>query len=282
MGRIPTRSPGRAVECIVILTLFCASVSYGQDRPSSMQTGEMSQREMQIENVNRLGQASAVDKTQKKAYEAFLKVSPQDPDKKIQLGNAFLKKYPKSPFDQAVDVGLTYAYYAKQDWPNFYAWADRALALNPNEVDVLTTVGWVIPHEYNPSDANAPQQLNKAENYEKHALELLPKMAKPHGVSDRDFAAMKAQKLQQAHSALGLVYFRLGSYADSAKELQQSIQGKNVDPTDLFVLGTDLQNLNRHADAAAVFTRCGQISGPLQDRCRQGAEQEKKQSGQAH
>ena len=62
------------------------------------------------------------------------------------------KSTPQSIFAEAVDAGLTNAYYDKQDWKDFYAAADKALALKPDDVDVLSTVGWVIPHFYNPHD----------------------------------------------------------------------------------------------------------------------------------
>jgi tetratricopeptide (TPR) repeat protein len=220
-------------------------------------------------------QRQSVDNGQKKAYEAFFKVPPNNPDKKIQLGAQFLQKYPKSPLDEGIEVGMTNAYYAKQDWKDYYATADKALALDPDEVDILTNVGWVIPHEYNPNDTNASALLDRAETYEKHALDVLAKMPKPKGVSDAKFAALKTQKQQEAHSALGLVYFRRQDYANSVSELQRTTQ-QNPDQTDLYVLGLDLQKLNRGADAAAAFTRCGQMQGPLQAQCRQEAEQAKK------
>jgi tetratricopeptide (TPR) repeat protein len=215
------------------------------------------------------------------AYKAFYDVKPEDADKKIQLGNEFLSKYPKSPFVPAVDVGLTNAYYAKQDWKDFYTAADKALALTPDNIDVLMTVGWVIPHFYNPDDADAEKQLDKAESYEKRAIETMAAMAKPASMSDAQFTQFKAQKAVQAHSALGLVYFRREDYANSLTELQQATQNNaNPDQTDLFVLGMDLQNLNKFADAADAFGRCVQIVGNLQDRCKQNADMARKQAAQ--
>ena len=61
--------------------------------------------------------------------------------------------------------------------------ADKALALNPNDVTVLVFVGWVIPHSNDPS-----AQLNKAENYEKRVLELLPAIVKPADMTDEELA----------------------------------------------------------------------------------------------
>jgi len=219
-----------------------------------------------------------VDPKQKAAYQAFFK--EEDPVKKIQLGTAFLQKYPKSPFAEPVDVGMMNTFYMQQDWKDTYRVADDALALKPDDVDVLTTVGWTIPHFYNPNDPNAEQQLDKAETYSKHALDVLEKMTKPANLSDAQFAALKAKKSNQAHSALGLVYFRRENYEDSAKELQLATQGNaSPDQTDLYVLGLDYQNLNRFDEAAKAFDNCVQIDGSLKDNCKQSADAARKSAG---
>lgn len=225
-------------------------------------------------------QGGAQDPAEVNAYKAFYKAN--EPAKKIELGNSFLQKYPKSALDEPVDVGLLSVYYAKQDWKNVYSTADNALALKPDDLYVLTTVGWVIPHVSQPSDADADQLLDKAETYAKHAIEIMPTMSKPSYMNDAQFAELKTQSAIQAHSALGLVYFRRGDYDNSAKELQQSTPSTaNPDPADLYVLGIDFQNLNRFADAADAYNRCGQIAGPLQDRCKQSADAAEKQIPQS-
>jgi len=232
---------------------------------------------MQMDNVNRIGQNEPVDPKQEAAYKQFFRAD--EPAKKIQLGTSFLEKYPKSPYAEAIDVGLMNVYYGEHDWTNVYTFAGSALALKPDDVDVLATVGWLIPHIYHPDDADADQQLDKAETYAKHAIEVIPAMAKPPDVTDAEFATLKAQKLIQAHSALGLVYFRRNDFEDSAKELEQSTPSTATpDQTDLYALGIDYENLKRFADAVEAYNRCGQIAGPLQDRCRQSADAAKAQS----
>jgi hypothetical protein len=80
---------------------------------------------------------------------------------------------------------------------------------------------------------------------------------------------------------LGLVYFRREDYAHSASELVQSTQNNaSPDPTDLFVLGIDLQNLNRFSEAVDVFDRCAQLAGNMQDQCKQNFDLAKRQSAQ--
>lgn len=225
-------------------------------------------------------QGGAQDPQEVNAYKAFYKAN--EPAKKIELGDKFLQKYPKSALDEPVDVGLLRVYYAKQDWNDVYATADKALALKPDDLYVLTTVSWVIPHVSQPSDPDADQLLDKAETYAKHAIEIMPTISKPSYATDAQFAELKAQSAIQAHSALGLVDFRRGDYENSAKELQQSSPSTaNPDATDLYVLGIDFENLNRLADAADAYSRCGQIAGPLQDRCKQSADAARKQIPQS-
>ena len=226
-------------------------------------------------------QGQEIDRKEENAFKAFYN-QKDELDKKIELGQAFLQRYPKSPLAEAVDAGLVDAYVAKQDWKNVYASADRALALKSDDVDVLITVGWVIPHVYRPDDPNGAAELDKAERYEKHALEVMATMPKPSSLSDAQFAAAKAEKSAQTHSALGLVYYRREDYGNSAKELEQVMQGNpNSDATDLYVFGIDLQNLQRYPEAADAFSRCAQTGSPLEDTCKQKADAAKRQSAQS-
>jgi tetratricopeptide (TPR) repeat protein len=211
-----------------------------------------------------------VAREQNDAYQAFLK--ERDTAKKIDRGREFLKKYPKSPLVEQVDASLMDIYRLQADWKDEFAYGDQALALNPKDVDVLATVGWTIPQVMNPKDADAAAELDKAEKYAKQALEILGALPKPPDMSDAQFTAAKAKRISQAHSALGLVYFRRNNYDDSAKELQESFKGNAFqDQTAFYVLGVDMMKLNRLGEAADAFTGCSQLTGPLQTPCKQQA-----------
>ena len=287
MKRRSTHFAPRALSVAFSAVLLASHPSHAQGMSGGRQatpTGpstDMQQTELhELTDVQRQPGVK-IDPKEQAAYDAFYHVKSENLDKKIQLGDAFLAKYPSSVFDEAVDAGLVNVYFEKQDWKNFYSTADKALALKPDDVDVLATEGWVIPHFYNPHDENAEEQLAKAETLEKHAIEVLVTMAKPASLTDGQFAASKAQKATQAHSALGLVYFRREDYANSAAELQQAMQGGGgPDQTDLYVLGIDYQNLNRFSEAADMFGRCGQAIGNLTDRCKESAAEAKHQAAQ--
>jgi tetratricopeptide (TPR) repeat protein len=241
---------------------------------SSSQTGSQADQ-------NAPPAAAKVDPAEEAAYKAFFDAATTAPDNRIQIGNDFLQKFPTSRYDESVYAGLVQAYFQKQDWKDFYAVGDKALALYPDDATILTITGWVIPHVFNPADADAAKNLDKAERYEKHAIEVIGAMPKPAGLSDDQFAQSKAALLSEAHSGLGLVYFRLQKSAESVSELQQATQASaSPDQTDFYVLGLDLQKLSRWPEAADAFNHCSQIMGALQDRCKQSADAARKQATQ--
>jgi tetratricopeptide (TPR) repeat protein len=280
-----TSSPIRVALLAFALSMIPASASLAQvgggsmNGPQIKDEQQQNDQQMKEKQLNQTPPSAGpkVDPQEEAAYKAFYDAKSADADNKIKLGQDFIQKYPMSRYLESVYAGLVQAYYVKQDWVNFYASADKALAVNPDDIPVLVTVGWVIPHVYNPKDPDGPKDLDKAERYEKHAIELSGALPKPATMTDAQFLQSKSSVLTEAHSGLGLVYFRLQDSEDSVKELQQATQGSaNPDPTDLFVLGVGLQSLDRNAEAVDAFNRCSQIQGALQERCKQSADAAKK------
>ena len=268
--------------------LICAPESFAQYQQQSpqqqqqpqQQQGQQSKPAAPANGAQPAAEApKPVDPAEESAYKAFTDAKPDDADKRIQAGEAYLQKYPSGRYAELVYSQLTHAEYAKQDMPKMYADADKALALNPDDVTVLTLVGWVIPHSYDPNDIEADRKLDKAEQYEKHALTLLPTLPKPPNMTDEQFAKAKAQAESEAHSGLGLVYFRRQKFAEAVEEFKKSTaDSETPDPTDYFVMGVCLTRLSRFTDAIDSFQKCAQIPGGLQDRCKQMVEQTKKQA----
>jgi len=266
-------------------SLFFPAVSGAQGTSNTQTSNTLTQAdaaEASMQLAEKDLRATAGDPAEDAAFKAFQSASLQDVDKKIQLGNKFINKYPSSIYDEMVYAGLAQAYYAKQDLPNFYATVDKGIALNPDDMTLLAMTGWVIPRVYKADDPDADQKLDKAERYEKHVIETMDTLAKPANIGDQQFAQYKTTELATAHSGLGLVYFREGKFEVSAKELQQATQGGGtLDATDLFVLGYDLQKLNRYSEAVDAFNRCAQIAGGMQNSCKQGASTAMSQAAQA-
>lgn len=225
--------------------------------------------------------APKVDPEEEKSYQDFAAAKPDDYDKQIQTGEDFVKKYPQGRYTEYVYARLSNAYFNKQQLDKMYESSDKALALNPNDVSVLILVGWVIPHNVNPNDPESNRRLAKAETYEKHALDVLPTLPKPDGLTDDQFSTAKTKEEATAHSGLGLIYFREQKSEDSLKELQLATAKEQSDPVDFFIMGVDLNNLKRYNDAADAFQKCAQIPGAMQDRCKEQGDKAKAQASQS-
>lgn len=223
--------------------------------------------------------AAKIDPAEEADYKAFIALKPEDDDKRIELGNAFVQKYPNGHYTEAVYSQLTQADYNKRDFAKMFADSDKALATNPDDVTVLVIIGFVIPHIYNPNDADADAKLDKAEKYEKHALETLGTMPKPANLTDEQFAKTKSLAESQAHSALGLTYFRKQNFDAAVTELTKGTSTAPApDPTDYYVMGVSLGHLDRFSDAADAYNKCAAIAGTLQARCKEAADDAKKQA----
>jgi tetratricopeptide (TPR) repeat protein len=269
------------------LGMSAASLAQGTN-PNSV-VGQEAQKDQdqqlkqrQLQSDQQQPAAPKVDPAEEGAYKAFFDAGASSPDTRIQLGTDFLTKYPMSRYAESVYAGVVQAYYAKQDWKAFYAEADKGIAAYPDDVTMLAIVGWVIPHVFDPSSADASANLDKAEKYEKHAIEVIGAMPKPAALTDDQFAQTKSVVLSEAHSGLGLVYFRRQKWSDSVSELQQATQAAATpDATDYYVMGIDLDRQSRYPEAAEAYTKCSQVASGLQDRCKQGADNSKKQASQA-
>jgi len=207
---------------------------------------------------------------EEKAYKSFTDTKPDAYDQQIQAGEEYIHKYPGGHYEEQVYARLANAYFQKNQLDKMYGAADKALALNGDDVSVLVLVGWVMPHNYDPNDPEAERRLTKAEHYETRAIELLSAMPKPDNITDEQFAKAKTASLAQAHSGLGLVYFRQQQFEKSVAEMQQAVKlDTTPDSVDLYILAVGLNQLKRYPEAADAYEKCAATPGAVQDRCKQ-------------
>jgi tetratricopeptide (TPR) repeat protein len=286
--KLPSHLSGIVVSTIALVAALTSApilhAQYGgsggqqqQAPPPSAQQPAPAKQGAQQEPKPAAQAPAPVDPEEEKAYKTFTDVKPDSFDQQIQVGEQYLQKYPTGHYAEQVYARLTNAYFQKQQFDKMYAASDKALSMNPNDVTVLVLVGWVIPHNYDPNDVDADRRLAKAEAYEKHALEILATMAKPEGVTDEQFAKAKQASLAQAHSGLGLVYFRQQQFDKAVTEMQEAVKlDTSPDSVDLYILGVSLSQLKRYPEAADTFKQCASIPGAVQDRCKQREGEAKK------
>jgi tetratricopeptide (TPR) repeat protein len=209
------------------------------------------------------------------AYKTFS--GEADIKKKISLGEAFIQKYPQSRYRPPVYSALTIAYVEDGNVAKMQEIGEKEIALNPNDGQTLALMGQTMPRSWNPSAPDAAKQLDKAEQYSKRALEVIPTMAKPDAITDDQFTRAKNQALAMAHSGLGLVYVRRGKFADAIPDLEQSVKlDPQPDPVNYYLLGLANEKSSHFDDAVAAFAKCAAMQSSMTATCKSLSEEAKK------
>jgi tetratricopeptide (TPR) repeat protein len=212
---------------------------------------------------------------EEEAYRSFQAVSPEDPKKKVDLGEAFLKKYPASQYRSRVYTRLVAAYLETNQVQKMEETGDKELTLNPNDVQVLAMLGQTIPRTVVANTPEPEKRLDKAQQYSTRAIEGTLAIKKPEGFSDDEFERAKNQTLAIAHSGLGLVYFHRGKLAEAITELELSVRlDPRADPVNYYVLGVAQHNSMHYREAAAAFRKCAEFQGNLQATCKDSADKD--------
>jgi tetratricopeptide (TPR) repeat protein len=220
----------------------------------------------------------AVNPEEENAYKAFFDLKAAGDEKAmVASGEEFLKKFPQSRYRESVYSRLTQGYLNMGQLDKMLVAGEKALEINPDDVDVLSVLSFGMLRRFNREDLDAEQKLEKTERYAKHAIGLLNAMTKPETMIEENFVRAKNEKLSMCNSGLGLSYLHRQRYADSITAFEQATTlAPSPDPTDQYLLGVLYEATKRYADAAATFGKCGESVWAWQDRCKSGAEKNKK------
>lgn len=221
--------------------------------------------------------APPVNAEEDAAIKAFFEMKNDDSAKKNQAGEDFLTKYPQSRYRAEIYRWQVQYYRTKNDTDKMETAADKQLAIFPNDPQTLAIVGATLPRAMNANTPEPAKRLVKAEQYCQKALELLPTIPKPEGMSDDVFQKAKDETAAIAYSGLGTVDFRRGKFADAIPNFEKSVRmDPGQDPVNYYLLAYCNQKTSHFDDAAAAFAKCAAIPSGMQATCSQGAEEAKK------
>ena len=211
------------------------------------------------------------------AIQAFRAAPITDIAKKDQLGEEFLQKYPESRYRPEVYSLLVRGYLSLGQIDKMEVVGEKEIALKPEDAQTLAIMGSTLPRAMNASTPDPQKRLEKAEQYSKKALEVLPTLVKPDGLSDTDFLKAKDQTSAMAYSGLGIVAFRRQKFAEAIPNFEQAVKLDPIpDPVNFYLLGISNEKTSHFEDAANAFTKCAAVPGGLQATCKSSADEAKK------
>jgi tetratricopeptide (TPR) repeat protein len=214
------------------------------------------------------GKPQKINKAEEAAYKNVLAAQGGDPAMQITVGEDFITKFPMSKYLGGVYGLLTTAYYTTGNTDKMFAAGAKSLELNPDNVDVLALLAMAIPRRVKSNTPDGPQQLQKAEVYAHHAIELIPSLTKPETVDDATFEKAKNDKLALCHSGLGLLDIGHQKFDDARTELTQAVQlATSPDPVDYYLLGNADDQASFLNGAIAAYDKCA-VTGPLVTQCK--------------
>ena len=280
MGKWNTWVGAGALTAVVLCGAGLAAAQGGQSQPGQQQQPPAQTEKDKQPNPAPLSMdtpppASVEEET---AYKAVQQTA--DPNKRVQLAEDFLQKYPNSRYRPAMYQSLVSGYFATQQVPKMLEVAEKEIEINPNDAPVLAVMAQTLARTYNAKAPDAAKQLDKAELYSKRAIEITPTLPKPENLTDVAFVNAKNDTLAMAHGGLGLVYLRRGKFSEAIPELEQSVKvdtHPDPDPVNYYLLGIADKQTSHFEAAAAAFSKCAAVQSSLQAACKSNAEEAKKQ-----
>jgi tetratricopeptide (TPR) repeat protein len=221
-----------------------------QPKPADISDQEFASRVASDKDANK----SSYDFFESAAFSAI--ATETDSKTRMDYIEKFTPVFPNSKFDDQVASLAMLSLSELKDSRRLIAYAEKALAANPNSLPALLLVA----NTY--ADSSDPGSLAKSVTYAQKAITL---------AKADDPSADKPAKISAgvAHSTLGRAYAKQGKTVPSITELKTAttlLKGQDDQQYSVaaYFLGWDYAKLNRLTEARAVLSDALAVQGPMQ------------------
>lgn len=187
------------------------------------------------------------------------------PATRAALLERFVATFPESPFVGDSQLMITDAYGQAGNLGRKVAFAEKVLSRDADNVNMLVALAEHF--------AAQGEQLERAEQYARKALRLIPQAEKPGHLSDAQWAQRKNLQTGLARSALGQAYVHLVRDGEAVEPLRQAspllkpyafYYGRNQ-----YFLGFVLARMKRTNEAREVLTEAVAVDSPYRQRAQE-------------
>lgn len=182
----------------------------------------------------------------------------QAPADRAAYAERYVAAFPDSPYTISTANYSAMTYQSAQAYPKMIAVAQKALAIDPNDGEML-----VLLADYY---SEKGQQLDAADGYAKKAIEVLPKSTKPEGVADADWSKQINLQTGIAWSAQGQILVNKKDDAGAIAAFQKASPLLKAEKTayarNLYRMGYTYALLKKTPEAKAALTEAASLDTP--------------------
>jgi len=185
-------------------------------------------------------------------------VTASDPLAILGMADRFVSSFPQSEF---LGVILQYKMFACariQDFDCLVASGERALQVQPDNLNVLLTLASAIPDA---ADGRA-ELLTNAHGFAQRALERVGTIHIPHEISLERWRTLRGETEAQAHEALGKIAAKQGKLETAIAEFEiAAFKTPSPQGSQFLLLGTTYVSAGKTTEARSALRRAAEL-GP--------------------
>ena len=156
------------------------------------------------------------------------------------------------------------AYQNANDAEKTVEYAERALALDPQNLATLLTISSVMAERPPENEGEREEHFESAEEYAERALDVLERFLDAAG--SQLGAQQSASLLSNVHFTLGTVYLNQEEYGDAIDEFEEALESTPTDAVAYLRLGMAYARDEEAEDAMEALARAVFLNGPDQAR----------------
>jgi tetratricopeptide (TPR) repeat protein len=201
------------------------------------------------------------------AFDAFMLVQGAvTPEQRAGAGVDFIAQFPKSEAVGLASYMVMLSYQQMNDFDNMLLYGEMVLDSNPAagvKTGTLISLANAIPTRTREYDLDKEEKLNKAEDFAKQAMNLIPTIQKMDpNLSDDEWLATKMDFMSQCHEAIGSVMIKRQDYPAAEVSMRKALEmSPNPTPFTLYQLATALSKQGKNEEAAEMADRCSAGGG---------------------